>query len=94
MIEGWGIQHDTDTGAREQRQATMRPWCAGNVSPAVPFDMPFGRHGDGIAYLRQPYALFRRYLEVLTGKEGLGWLLLCCFESPYYKLYQVRDVAN
>lgn len=52
MVDLRSMRSDSDIGAWGRRWSSMHRCCAGTISLAVPFDMTFIRHGDGVAYVR------------------------------------------
>lgn len=70
MADHRGMSHETDNGAWDHHWSSTCQKYAGTVSPAGPFEMPFIRHGNEVAYVRRLYALFQRYHERSTEEDG------------------------
>lgn len=87
LVDPRGMLHGTDIRAKERRGSAMCPWCAGTVSPAGLFDIPFIRLVEEVAYVRRLYELFWKYHERSAKEEGFDWPSLCCIDAPYDKSY-------
>lgn len=70
------VRHVTDLNMRKQCCVSMRQWCVGKTSPAVPFDMLSTRQGDEVWNACRLYSLLWRYCGRWTKEERFNLILL------------------
>lgn len=78
-------------GTWERRWTTLRPRCAGTVSPVVSLQMSFVWHAGKVSYVRKIFWFLGRDSNI---DVGIDWLSVCSLGRPFDRFYLTRDAAD
>lgn len=91
LLDCLEICRDTNTGAWNQRSASVWKWCVGTVAPDSCFNVLFFRHAVDVTYVRVLSWILSRTGDdwgVMRRSELIGWSKL------YSRSYLVKDAGD